>query len=342
MQQRLQKALAAAGVASRRHAEALIAAGRVRVDGAVVTTPGTLVDPDTQKIAVDGKPVETQATKHYIALHKPVGYVSTVADRHAPKKVTELVQIPGARLVPAGRLDADSEGLLLLSNDGEFIYRVTHPSQSLGKTYHATVQGTPTAETIRKLARGLMLPGEERETAPAGARKLGRGPEPGTSVVELVLHEGRNRQVRRMLERVGHPVLRLVRVRVGPVALGDLASGAWRELTSREVRLIQKGSPATAAPPAEAPRRLRRQEDAVSTKNPHRGGSVGNETRYRGGSRPGPGQDHRKPAPGRVQVHQDRVNGRLPARGQRDAPDRRGGKGHGALPRPHRRGEQNT
>jgi len=339
MQQRLQKALAAAGVASRRHAEALIAAGRVRVDGTVVTTPGTLVDPETQEVAVDGAAVAAQTKRYYVALHKPIGYVSTVADRHAPKKVTELVKIPGARLVPAGRLDADSEGLLLLSNDGDFIYRVTHPSQSLSKTYHATVQGTPTAETIRKLGRGLMLPGEERATAPAGARRLGRGPELGTSVIELVLHEGRNRQVRRMLERVGHPVLRLVRVRVGPVALGDLAPGAWRELTSREVRLIQKGP--VVAPPAEAPRRPR-QEDAVSTKNPHRGGSVGNETRYRGGSRPGPGQDHRKPAPGRVQVHQDRVNGRVPARGQRDAPDRRGGKGHGALPRPHRRGEQNT
>jgi pseudouridine synthase len=244
MEQRLQKALAAAGVASRRHAEEFIAAGRVRVDGKVVTTPGTLVDPDTQTIEVDGKPVAKAEKQYYIALHKPVGYVSTVSDRHAKQKVTDLVSIPGARLVPAGRLDADSEGLLLLSNDGDFVYKVTHPSQSLGKTYHATVEGRPHDTVITKLSRGLLLPGEDRETAPAMVRRLGRGPQPDTTIVELTLHEGRNRQVRRMLERVGHPVIRLVRIRVGPVELGALEAGAWRELTPREVRAILTGQTA--------------------------------------------------------------------------------------------------
>ena len=241
MQQRLQKALAGAGVASRRHAEELIAQGRVSVDGKMVTQPGTLVDDETQAITVDGRPIV--AEKHwYVALHKPIGYVSTVSDKHAPRKVTDLVRLPGnPRLVPAGRLDADSEGLIILSNDGDFVYKVTHPSQSLGKTYHATVKGTPSDEAIRTLSKGLMLPDEDRATAPAQARKIGKGPESGTFIVELVLHEGRNRQVRRMLDTVGHPVLRLVRVRIGPIWLADLPEGNWRELNPGEVRLIQEG-----------------------------------------------------------------------------------------------------
>ena len=241
MQERLQKALAGAGVASRRHAEELIAQGRVQVDGQVITTPGTLVDTDTQTVLMDGQAI--RAEKHwYIALNKPIGYVSTVFDKHAPRKVTDLVRLPGnPRLVPAGRLDADSEGLLLLSNDGDFVYKVTHPSQSLGKTYQATVKGTPSDEAMRTLSKGLMLPGEDRATAPAQARKVGKGEQSGTFIVELVLSEGRNRQVRRMLDTVGHSVLRLVRTRIGPIWLQDLPEGHWRELSPGEVRLIQEG-----------------------------------------------------------------------------------------------------
>ncbi len=211
------------------------------VDGLTVTQPGTLVDDATQAITVDGRPIA--AEKHwYVALHKPIGYVSTVSDKHAPRKVIDLVRLPGnPRLVPAGRLDADSEGLIILSNDGDFVYKVTHPSQSLGKTYHATVKGTPSDEAIRTLSKGLMLPDEDRATAPAQARKIGKGPESGTFIVELVLHEGRNRQVRRMLDTVGHPVLRLVRVRIGPIWLADLPEGNWRELNPGEIRLIQEG-----------------------------------------------------------------------------------------------------
>ena len=211
------------------------------VDGKTVTTPGTMVDDETQAITVDGSPIA--AEKHwYVALHKPVGYVSTVSDKHAPRKVADLVHLPGRpRLVPAGRLDADSEGLLLLSNDGDFVYKVTHPSQSLGKTYQATVRGTPSDEAIRTLSKGLMLPDDDRATAPAQARKIGKGEDSGTFIVELVLGEGRNRQVRRMLDTVGHRVLRLVRTRIGPIWLGDLPVGEWRELTPGEVRLIQEG-----------------------------------------------------------------------------------------------------
>ena len=197
---------------------------------------GTTVDPEASKITVDGKQIATETKRYYIALNKPVGYVSTVRDPHAEYKVTDLVQIPGARLVPVGRLDADTEGLLLMSNDGEFVYRVTHPSQSVGKTYIATVVGgKPIEETLIRVSKGLMMEGETRKTAPALAKYLGKGQERGTHDVELVLHEGRNRQVRRMLETVGHPVVRLVRVAIGSVELGLMAPGAWRELAWREV-----------------------------------------------------------------------------------------------------------
>jgi pseudouridine synthase len=340
MEQRLQKALAAAGVASRRHAEQLIASGRVAVDGKVVTVPGTKVDPDAQAITVDGAPMAAApAKRHYVALHKPIGYVSTTRDRHAPRKVTDLVDLPGVRLVPVGRLDADSEGLILLSDDGDFVYRVTHPSHHVGKVYQATVKGTPDAATLKRLSRGLVLD-DGVHTAPASARKLGRGPEPGTSIVELVLHEGRNRQVRRMLDTVGHPVIRLVRTQIGTIPLGNLAPGAWRPLSPAEVAALTR----PPAPP-DPPRRGRgsgggawpagnggniprqpRQQDRQQEKP--------DETRYRRGSRPGPGEDHRGAAPERVQVHQDRVDGRVPARGKRDPARGRGGEGRG--PRPPR------
>ena len=239
--QRLQKIIAAAGIASRRRAEEIIASGRVMVDGKVVTTPGTMANPYTQRITVDDRQIDTTGTRrYYVALHKPVGYVSTVADRHAEKKVTDLVRIPGVRLVPAGRLDADSEGLILLSNDGDFIYRVTHPSQSLGKLYQATVKGKPTEEAIKTLSKGLSI-GEGEVTAPAQAQLIGRGQESGSWIVELTLGEGRNRQVRRMLDTVGHPVIKLVRLRIGPVRLSGLEPGMWRELTADEVRRITTG-----------------------------------------------------------------------------------------------------
>ena len=146
----------------------MIAAGRVRIDGEVVTQPGTVVDPDKHAVTVDGTPISRGTKRRYVALYKPVGYVSTVRDPHAEKKVTDLVTIPGARMVPAGRLDADSEGLILLSNDGDFIYRVTHPSQSIGKRYEVTVKGTPDDATLRRLSKGLSLD-DGHVTAPAGA-----------------------------------------------------------------------------------------------------------------------------------------------------------------------------
>jgi pseudouridine synthase len=342
LEQRLQKALAAGGVASRRHAEEMIASGRVAVDGTPITIPGTRVDPDTQRITVDGKPIRITPERHYIALHKPVGYVSTARDRHAPRKVTDLVNLPGARLVPAGRLDADSEGLILLSDDGDFIYRVTHPSQSVGKVYLATVKGKPSADTLKRLSRGLMLD-DGVKTAPAGARWAGPGPEPGTHLVEMTLHEGRNRQVRRMLATVGHPVLRLIRIKVGPIRLDDLAPGAWRHLTPEEVAALLRGDRELAPAPGTTKVKPGARRGGAQANNARGGAGRENarggarreerdETGHRGGPRPGPGQDHRGAAPQRVQVHQDRVHGRVPARGQRDPSGGRRGEGRGPGP----------
>jgi 23S rRNA pseudouridine2605 synthase len=233
--ERLQKILAAAGVASRRKAEELITAGRVEVDGVVVTELGTKVDPDVQEIRVKGKLLPKVEKLYYIALNKPVGVVSTVADKYAKETVIDLVKIDGVRLVPAGRLDADSEGLMFLSNDGDFIYKVTHPSQSLGKTYHVTIPNGIMPDVVENLARGLMLPGETRATAPARVKKLGKGQQRGTVVLEMTIQEGRNRQIRRMMDMVNYPVQSLVRVKIGTIEIGNLAPGQWRDLTELEV-----------------------------------------------------------------------------------------------------------
>mgnify|MGYP001552563095 CR=1 FL=1 len=317
---RLQKALADAGVAARRKAETLIAEGRVSVNGKTVTTPGVKVDPLTDDIRVNGTPLPKPSRRWYIALNKPVGVVSTVADKHAEQTVVQLVDIPGVRLVPAGRLDADSEGLILLSDDGAFVQKVTHPSKSLGKKYLVVVRGTPSPEAIGRLERGLLLDGETRKTAPARVTLLPRlhhlEPGKGTRTLEFILSEGRNRQIRRMMETVGHDVLRLVRIEVGPVALGKLPPGEWRELTPAEVAIINGAESPTL------------EKDK-------------NETRHRSGSRPGPGKDQREAPKKRLQVHKDRLNGGLPPRGQRNAPDRMRGQGRGKGPGPDKRNKQN-
>lgn len=316
---RLQKALADAGVAARRKAETLIAAGRVTVNGAIVTAPGTKVDLSTDKVYVDGKPLPVPTRRYYFALNKPEGVVSTVRDRFAKQTVIQLVSVPkGVRLVPVGRLDADSEGLILLSDDGAFVQAVTHPSKTLGKTYIVTVKGTPSPDAIKGLERGLLLDGETRKTAPARVRLMPREKwnEKGTRVLEIVLHEGRNRQIRRMLDTVGHPVLRLLRIRVGCVELGDLAVGASRELTEAEVRGMMGGAP-----------------------EPAKGEESKHEARHRGGSRPRPRKDRGEPAPKRIQVHENRIDGRIPPGGQRHIADWMRRQGRGKSPGPDQRSE---
>jgi 23S rRNA pseudouridine2605 synthase len=255
MLDRLQKVLAAAGVASRRDAEALILAGRVQVDGQPITTLGTKVDPDRATIQVDGRPITPRPPLLYLALHKPAGYDSTRSDPHAAHTVMELV-LPSLEgrygrghpsvegLHPVGRLDRESEGLLLLTNDGSFTHALTHPRYEVTKTYLAEVAGQPAPETLEQLRQGVLIEG--RRTAPAEVRLVPRPDRTDGGRIELVLREGRKRQVRRMLSAVGHPVRRLTRTAVGPVTLGSLKLGQYRMLTTAEVDALRAaGAPET-------------------------------------------------------------------------------------------------
>ena len=233
--ERLQKYLAHAGVASRRHAEELIVAGAVTVNGQVVRELGTRVDPSADEVRVRGEVVRPQTEPLYVLLHKPVGAMSTASDPEGRRTVIDLLpeEWRRERVYPVGRLDWDTEGLLLLTNDGDLALRMTHPRYALTKEYAALVEGELLPQTLQRLAQGVTLPGEERPTAPARAwveRRAG-----DATWVGIELHEGRNRQVRRMFEAVGHSVTRLRRVRVGPLTLAGLAPGASRLLGSAEV-----------------------------------------------------------------------------------------------------------
>lgn len=224
---RLAKHLAHAGVASRRAAEELISAGRVTVEGEVVTDPARDVA-GGERIAVDGHALEGAEPRVVYAVNKPLGVVCTARDPQGRPAVVELVPTPGLRLYPVGRLDADSSGLILLTNDGELANRLTHPRYRVPKTYRARVGGGPVkARALRLLRDGVDL--EDGRTAPARARLI----EPG--VIELTIREGRNRQVRRMCETVGHPVRALERIALGTLRLGDLAPGGHRRLSDAEI-----------------------------------------------------------------------------------------------------------
>jgi 23S rRNA pseudouridine2605 synthase len=228
---RLAKFLAHAGVASRRGAEDIVRAGRVTVGGEVVTDPARDVEA-ASGVAVDGRPLERAEARVVYALHKPKGVVSTASDTHGRRTVVDLVP-DDRRLYPVGRLDADTTGLILLTNDGELANRLTHPSFEVPKTYRAKVGRPPVGEgALRRLREGVEL--DDGRTAPARVRAL------GPDVVELTIHEGRKRQVRRMLEEVGHTVHALRRVRFGPLRLVDLPEGTWRRLTAAETERLRK------------------------------------------------------------------------------------------------------
>ncbi len=228
---RLAKYLAHAGVASRRAAEGLIAAGRVSVDGEPVTDPARDVG-EGEGVSVDGRALGGPEPRAAYALNKPVGVVSTARDPQGRPTVLDLVPASGLRLYPVGRLDADSSGLILLTNDGELANRLTHPRFEVPKTYRARLAGAPLSErTLRTLRAGVKL--EDGLTAPARARRL------GPHEIELSIHEGRNRQVRRMCEATGHRVLALERVAFGPLRLGGLAPGAHRRLTRAELERLR-------------------------------------------------------------------------------------------------------
>ena len=228
--ERLQKVLARVGIGSRRVCEDLIAEGRVLVDGEMAVL-GRRVDPETALIEVDGAPVGVRPDLVHYILNKPAGVVTTADDPQGRPTVVGLVPNE-PRVFPVGRLDVDTEGLLLLTNDGELAHRLTHPSYGVEKEYVAEVEGLPTRAVLRRLREGVEL--DDGPTAPARATLV------DPSVVRLTIHEGRNRQVRRMCEAVGHSVVRLVRTRIGPLADRSLAPGAWRELTGDEVRSLQR------------------------------------------------------------------------------------------------------
>ena len=228
--ERLQKVLARVGIGSRRVCEDLIAEGRVTVDGEVAVL-GRRVDVETALIELDGAPIGVRPDLVHYLLNKPAGVVTTVDDPQGRPTVVGLVPAE-PRVFPVGRLDVDTEGLLLLTNDGELAHRLTHPSFGVEKEYVAELEGSPSRAALRRLREGVEL--DDGTTAPARAALL----EP--SVVRLTVHEGRNRQVRRMCDAVGHPVVRLIRTRIGPLADRSLAPGAWRELTGDEVRSLQR------------------------------------------------------------------------------------------------------
>ncbi|NLY56386.1 MAG: rRNA pseudouridine synthase [Firmicutes bacterium] len=229
---RLHKFLAQQGVASRRQAEQLIQQGRVTVNGVVITELGTRVGPN-DLVEVDGRIIEPSTERIYLALHKPSGVITSVRDTHNRPTVIDCLppKWQGHRLFPVGRLDYDTEGLLLLTNDGDFAYKLTHPRFKIPKTYLALVQGKVSAAAIRRLRTGVML--EDGPTLPAKVRLIEANQQ--TSLLELVLVEGRKRQVKRMCSAVGHPVLKLIRTRFGSISLTGLERGEVRPLTAAEV-----------------------------------------------------------------------------------------------------------
>lgn len=240
MQIRLQKAIAQAGVASRRASEKLIEQGRVQVNGHVVTEMGIKVDPERDTIAVDGQPIQAGPGAQYIVVHKPAGYLSVLRDDRGRPALIDLV--PRAKgLHPVGRLDLDSEGLILLTNDGTLTQRLTHPRYEHDKEYHVLVSGQVKRVILRTLREGVEL--EDGKTAPAQVERLDEAlwgiSSRGQTWLRFVLHQGRKRQIRRMCHAVGLTVQRLIRVRIGPLELGDLASGAYRTLTRAEVRTLR-------------------------------------------------------------------------------------------------------
>ena len=233
---RLQKYMAMCGVAARRKCEEILASGRVTVNGQVITQLGTQVE-EGDVVALDGVTLAPEARKRYILYHKPAGEVTTVSDDKGRETVMDRFADIPERLYPVGRLDYDSEGLLLLTNDGELAQRLTHPSCEVDKVYLARVSGNPSNEALDRLRRGVFMEGDERRTYPAQVRVV-RDESLFTDVL-VTIHEGRNRQVRRMFESVGHQVLLLRRVRFGPLELGALRRGEWRELTAQEIAQLK-------------------------------------------------------------------------------------------------------
>ncbi len=234
--ERLQKVLAEAGVASRRKCEEYITAGRVQVNGEVVTTLGVKVDPAQDQIKVDGRAINQQR-KIYVLLNKPKGVITSATDPGGRKVVTDFLQGIEERVYPVGRLDYDTEGLLLLTNDGEFAHLLTHPKHHVPRTYQATVKGVPHGSVLDKLREGVQL--EDGMTSPAEVEYADINPQKNETVVEITIYEGRNRQVRRMFESVTFPVIRLKRIQFGPIFLTGVPRGKYRHLAPDEIKALK-------------------------------------------------------------------------------------------------------
>lgn len=239
MKSRLQKLLAQAGLASRRKAEELVAQGRVTVNGRPVKL-GDSADPDRDVIALDGQRVNFKGEKLYLALHKPRGFVTTMEDERGRRCVAQLVEDAPGRVYPVGRLDKDSEGLLIMTNDGAFANAIAHPKSHVAKTYRVTLRPGVNEEQLVKISTGILIDG--KMTAPAKARVLEQ--QQGRAVVEIILYEGRNREIRKMCEALGLEVARLKRTAIGPVRLSMLPQGRWRELGKDEVKALLAASKA--------------------------------------------------------------------------------------------------
>jgi 23S rRNA pseudouridine2605 synthase len=235
--ERLQKVLAEAGIASRRKCEEIITAGRVQVNGEVVTVLGVKVDPEQDEIQVDGRYINQQ-TKIYVLLHKPKGVITSAADPEGRKVVTDYLPGIRERVYPVGRLDYDTEGLLLLTNDGEFAHLLTHPKHHVPRTYQATVKGVPHGSLLEKLRMGIQL--DDGLTSPAEVEYADINPQKNETVVTITIYEGRNRQVRRMFEAISFPVIRLKRIKFGPIFLTGVPRGKYRHLTPNEINELKE------------------------------------------------------------------------------------------------------
>jgi pseudouridine synthase len=241
---RLQKLLSAAGIASRRSAEDLIRQGRVTLNGRTVTELGTKADPAADDVRVDGRRVKGAERFRYLLLHKPKGYVTTRSDPGRRPTVMDLIGDVRERVYPVGRLDVESSGLLLLTNDGDLAARLTHPRHEIEREYHVWVLGAPDERDLERLRRGVVIEGRRTARAKVDVLLPGRGRRREQTRLSFVIHEGRNRQVRRMCEAVGHPVVDLERVRVGPVVDPRLRPGQYRELTIEELNRLRRAAAA--------------------------------------------------------------------------------------------------
>lgn len=236
MECRLQKYLADAGIASRRKAEELILAGKVKVNGETVRELGVKVNPDRDKVMYNNELVKRQKKKVYILLNKPAGYISAAKDQFENPSILHLVKDIKVRLYPVGRLDKDTTGAIILTNDGDFSYKLTHPKHEISKTYIAEVEGVPTVEEMRTFAKGVYIDG--KKTYPAKIRIVKETKK--NSIVEIVIHEGRNRQVKKMCEEIGHKVITLHRQAIGKLTIDGVKEGKYRYLTDKEIEMLKR------------------------------------------------------------------------------------------------------